>query len=84
MFKRYMKLIVITCLDFYTIVFGGLFLYIFVSDFIMEFKSYFKLIDRPIMSGPLESLGIISFIVLFVFLVVYLNINEYKKSKIEK
>lgn len=84
MFKKYFKLIGITCLDFFTVVFCGFFLIAFTSEFIIEVKDELKIINRPTQTTPLDSFIWIMFMLIFVALVVYLNITEYKKSKIQK
>lgn len=84
MFKKYIKLIVITCLDFFSFVCLAVTLPGIMGDLILEIKSSLHIIDRPNLAGP----GIVSlevlFLLTFAFLVIYLNVNEYKKSKIKQ
>ncbi len=81
MFNKYIKLIAITCLDFFAIVSLLVTLPGFVGDFILELKSSFGIINRPNLAGPGIVFLQVLFLLIFAFLVVYLNINEYKKSK---
>jgi len=84
MIKKYIKLIAITCLDFFScliliFIFPGFFM-----ELIVEIKDSLKIIDRPTIATPLDLLIPVLFLLIFAFLVIYLNVNEYKKSKIKK
>lgn len=81
MFKKYIKLIAITCLDFFALVSLAVTLPGFIGDFILELQSSLDIISRPNLAGPGIVFLQVLFLLIFAFLVIYLNINEYNKSK---
>ena len=83
MIKKYIKLIGTVCLDFFASVMLAFTLPGVIGDFILELKSSLGIIDRPNISGPGYVFLEILFLLIFAALVVYFNINEYKKSKIK-
>ena len=81
MIKKYLKLIGITCLDFFIIIALIPILPGFIGDFILELKNSLGIIDRVTSSSPLIAGAQVLLLLILIYLVIYLNINEYKKSK---
>lgn len=81
MIKKYIKIIGITCLDFFAITSIVIRLPGIIGDFILELKSSLGIISRPNISGPLFVFLEILFLLMFTSLVIYFNVAEYRKLK---
>jgi len=71
MFNKYIKLIGITCLDFFSAVIIFLIFPGYFSELIVEIKDSLKIIDRPTIATPIDLFIPVLFLLIYLFLVVF-------------